>query len=303
MSVRPRVLISYWYARGWDMDEVWELLDGADIVLDSGAFSVYMSGATVDLYEYAGWLARWRGRATAAFNLDVINDPLGSARNFRLLAGEETGVPLVPVFHAGVPVRFLEEMLDGGTDYVGFGGFVENSSQRKRLLRWAAWHLRMCARRGVKAHGLGLTASYVRHLPFYSLDSSTWKMGVRRGFLCAWDDRRKQVVQVQIRNPDKVAHYREAVRGSGIDLRRLTSGQFMAPGSPTLNVDREAVDTAACRAFWKFEEHLVDRHRVEAPKGLAPHEEPGTKIYLACTSMDCLRTVMSAWRSRMEERI
>jgi hypothetical protein len=278
-----------------DWAQLQDVIDGWDVILDSGAFSAHTQGGTVDLDAYAKWLRRWAGRAKAAFSLDVIGDPVASAKNYRRLVDADTGLTIVPVHHAGTHVRFLDDILASGATYVGFGGMVEHYQRRDAVTRWAAWHLRHCADAGARVHGLGYTASAVRRLPFYSVDSSTWAMGTRRGFLCVWDDRRHMVTQVQIRNPEKVAHYAAVLRRAGVDPARVSAPGFLR--GDQLPEDRRFCHQTAIAGFQLMDAHLRDRHQVPAPASIAP-AEAGTKLYIAATSFEDLSYVTGAWARR-----
>ncbi|MFJ4960238.1 hypothetical protein [Streptomyces sp. NPDC088739] len=292
---RPRVLLSYWYARRMDWDRLLDVIAGWDVILDSGAFSAHTQGGTVDLDAYARWLRLWSGRAVAAFSLDVIDDPVASARNYRRLLDADTGMTIIPVHHAGTHVRFLDDLLNSGVTYVGFGGMVEHYKRRNAVTRWVAWHLRHCADAGARVHGLGYTASAVNRLPLYSVDSSTWVNAERRGFLCLWDDRRNMITQIQIRNPEAVARCAPLMRRVGIDPARVSASGFLR--GEQLHEDRSFCHETAISGYQAMDVHLRERHQVSAPASIAP-ADAGTKVYVAATSFEDLSYVTGAWARR-----
>lgn len=101
---RPRMLLSYAYAKKRTAAEVRELLNGADLIVDSGAFTALSSGKPIEHDEYLAWLLE-HGRELGirfAFSLDVIGDPEASWANY--LRGREVledRVQLVPAWHIG----------------------------------------------------------------------------------------------------------------------------------------------------------------------------------------------------------
>ncbi|MFI7278439.1 hypothetical protein [Streptomyces sp. NPDC049879] len=299
IGARPRVLWSYWYGRRFPPAQLQGLTDGWDVILDSGAFSAHSSGQDVDLDAYADWVRAWRGRATAAFSLDVIGDPVASAANYQRLIDMDLGVTVIPVFHAGSAARHLDAILEAGAPYVGFGGLVAHFRNKTAVLRWAAWNLRRCADAGVRVHGLGMTAGHARDLPFYSVDSSTWTMGPRRGFAVVWDERRRRPLQVMYRDPQEVQRYARELTRFGVDPARIAAPGFMREDTRAGDA-RWLLDTAA-RAFLAMDDHLRARHQVPAPAGLDP-ELTGTKVYMACTTLPDMDRVAAAWAAHTPER-
>lgn len=296
-GARPRVLLSYWYARKLDAGAIRAATAGWDVIVDSGAFSAYTSGQTIDVDTYAAWLAGWKDVATAAFSLDVIGDPVASLRNYRRLAAAGTGVPIVPVFHAGSAARHLDALLDEGARYIGFGGLVEHYQKKAAVMRWAAWNLKRCADAGAAVHGLGFTASATRDLPFYSVDSSTWVMAGRRGFLCCFNPARGIVQQTQFRNPVSIRSRAVSLRAMGVDIRRISQAGFMRGEQAA--ADRDWADAVSVRAFYRLDDFLRDRHQVPAPPVLGDADK-GTKVYLAATSLTDLRTMTAGWEQHRE---
>ncbi|MFJ4960239.1 hypothetical protein [Streptomyces sp. NPDC088739] len=299
MTGRLRVLISYWYGRRYPVGELQGLFEGADVILDSGAFSAHTLGVAITVEEYADWLRSWSGRAVAAFSLDVIGDPVASLDNYRRLADADTGLTILPVFHAGTAARHLDTLLDEGVTYLGFGGLVEHSRARTAVTRWAAWHLRRCAQAGAVVHVLGSTGCVVRDLPFYSCDSSSWMKG-GRGYACAWNPRKRLVEQVMFRSPVRVSAAWGVLRASGYDLGRLHGPRFLEPGSPDRAADREYLFTMSARAYFQMEQGLSAHRVIPAPLALSPNADPGTKVYLAATSREEFRYLIAAWAAHTE---
>lgn len=298
---RLRALVSYWYGRTMDTAETQAQLAGADVLLDSGAFSAHTSGAQITVEEYAAWLRTWAGHATAAVSLDVIGDPVASMVNYRRLVDAGTGVPIVPVFHAGTAPRHLDAIVETGATYVAFGGLVEHARNRAAVMRWTAWNLRRCAQAGVAVHALGASGTLARELPFYSADSSTWTMAPRRGFLCAWNPRRRLVDQVMVRDPERVSAQAVKLRAAGYDVARVARPGFLnTANGDTFQADRAYVFQQGARAFLNMADDLSRRRVVAAPPSLAPHTDPGTKLYLVVANANDCRQLLAAYAAHTE---
>jgi hypothetical protein len=150
----------------------------AGAIIDSGAFSVHMSGTPVSLEEYRGFLEAHGDFYDAIAGLDVISDWRGSVANWRAM--EDLGV--FPTFHEGEPRELL---LEYAQEQAARGGWLGFGAQRPIVpARVAAW-LRECRDvRGdlvhkVHCHGFGLSM-YVTAFPFASTDSTAWIMGVHK---------------------------------------------------------------------------------------------------------------------------
>jgi hypothetical protein len=142
----------------------------ARMMLDSGAWSVWNSGDTIDLAALAreSMKPRW----TEAVSLDVIGDWQASQRN--AVAMRLLGSPAIPVFHIDDPWPLLE-FYCAHWPKVGLGGMVglNRVGFKHRLQEWLsgvferAWPHRF--------HAFGLTDPYfLLRFPFDSADSSTW---------------------------------------------------------------------------------------------------------------------------------
>lgn len=141
-------------------------------VMDSGAYSAWTKGVSIELEEYADVCLELLGTdpmLTEVFALDVIGDWRASLKNCERLWAK--GVPAIPTYHVGEP----EDVLLGiARDYpkIALGGAVGY----KAKLEWA----RQCfARVWPKAiHGLGFGMERsVLSLPWHSVDATNWELG------------------------------------------------------------------------------------------------------------------------------
>lgn len=182
-KVMKRRLFSYYYngaLKGNQITpEIWKTLDVTDdLFLDSGAFSAYTKGVTLNVDKYASFIHQadiW----SCASNLDDIRgDSQLTYDNQKAL--ESLGCKVQPVFHSREEPRWLTKYLDEGYDYIFIGGMVPETT--KFLHEWLdfIWGHYLTKSDGtprVKVHGFGLTTvELMIKYPWYSVDSSTWLM-------------------------------------------------------------------------------------------------------------------------------
>ncbi|KKL88704.1 hypothetical protein LCGC14_1922050 [marine sediment metagenome] len=139
--------------------------------LDSGAFSAWSRGATIDLDRYIGFIKRFKDKINIYANLDNITDIKETEANQKTM--EDAGLQPLPVFHHGEPFEILDKLLSEYT-YVALGGMVPVPTVK--LDPWLTLCFeRICNDDGTaarKIHGFGLTTiSLIKKFPFYSVDS------------------------------------------------------------------------------------------------------------------------------------
>jgi hypothetical protein len=195
-----RRLHSYYYARrnptGSTNTETrtfeWDVENGVDIFLDSGAFSAMTQGIEIDIQEYIDFIKRYEKSLEVYANLDVIgidgrppdreSAEMGIA-NQRIM--EKAGLRPIPVFHFREPFDILEQFV-AEYDYIALGGAVGFSASV--LIPWLDKCFRdiICDPKTgiprVRIHGFGITSiPLLLRYPWYSVDSSSWSMGGRLG--------------------------------------------------------------------------------------------------------------------------
>lgn len=176
----PHILESYHYV-GADKFVQQMRDDSAAIFLDSGAFSAFTLGVTIDLPTYVEYIKknhdiiRVEDGVSMASVLDGIGDPLQTYRN--QLHMEALGARPLPCFHAGEDERYLEHYVRN-YEYITLGGMVGSST--KQLCIWLDRMFERYLTDGsgrprCKVHGFGITAiPIMERYPWYSVDSSSW---------------------------------------------------------------------------------------------------------------------------------
>ncbi len=152
-----------------------------NLMLDSGAFSAWTQGKSIDLNVYCNYIERnqnWIGEYVA---LDVINpkDTAEAAKaSFEnLITMRKRGLRPIPVFHVGESFDWLNRMLDLGCDYIGLS--ATSLTARGNIDPWYrdAWS-RLIEQDGlpvIKAHAFGEARMAPLSLfPWKSADSTSW---------------------------------------------------------------------------------------------------------------------------------
>lgn len=213
LSSRPSILISYhyiltsWTSRGdCSASGSWDTLDMGrfalrDWFLDSGAFSAWTMGKSIDLGRYRDFakLALAQDpKLLSVFSLDVIGDWRATLRNTERLWSD--GLPVIPTYHVGAPQDVLLEMARTYPK-IALGGAVGMRGKHD-------WAKQCFARVWPKPiHGLGFgSVETITGLPWHSVDATSWSASpVRYG---TWRTPSPSGKRIKLR-----------VRGSNHDLR------------------------------------------------------------------------------------
>lgn len=183
-------------------------------MLDSGAFSVWTQGVSIDLEKYIAFCEE-HPSCSYYVNLDVIPGVPGKKKTLTVDAVEDScqrgwdnyqrmieRLPLkkvIPVFHQGDNVKWLERYLEFGTPYIGISpandrrttghGDTNHTCAFKRLqdktittkLQWMRSLKKFlfdgAGRPVVKTHGFAVTSYHLmKFWEWYSVDSASWKL-------------------------------------------------------------------------------------------------------------------------------
>jgi hypothetical protein len=161
--------------------------NGAQIFLDSGAFSAFTLGVKLEVTDYCNYIER---------NLEIIRvedgclmasvlDGIGNAEEtwvnqLKMEAQfHQRGLDLkpLPCFHFGEPTEYLERYVRD-YEYITLGGMVgASTAQLREWLEkvWQGYLLDGSGRAKIKVHGFGITAvPLMEEFDWYSCDSSSW---------------------------------------------------------------------------------------------------------------------------------
>lgn len=200
MNVRD-FLMSYQYLQGSNLKS---RLNGLDVKLfiDSGAFTYQMDASfrdkTPEFWEsqikrYLSWAEKNRDYIFAIANLDIENIVGGELvkkwneqyfEPFML----RTGIPICFIWHPENTILSWEQYCQrypyvGLTTVLGSSGFNEMSDMLKTAEKYRTL-----------VHGMGMTqTSILPKLPFYTVDSTSWKAGFRYGQIAIWNGTKVQL--------------------------------------------------------------------------------------------------------------
>jgi len=140
---------------------------GVKTILDSGAYSAWKSGTTIDSNEFFEQAKSEAWDEVAA--LDVIGDAQQSYNN--AFGMQALGLTTLPVFHYGEPWNMLTDYKAGFNNRVALGGITSIGSVKK--MKW----LEQCFARAYpcKFHGFGIGSKEpLMAFPFVSADTASW---------------------------------------------------------------------------------------------------------------------------------
>lgn len=182
-------------------------------MLDSGAYSVWSKGRTIDRDEYVQFCVD-HPDVSYYVNLDVIPGKPGQVGgrfmeeaggfltfrdlpcadtekacregwvNYKALLAVLPEDKVLPVYHHGDDLKWLKKYLDRGAGYLGLGGIARTKASERA--RWLAslrpYLLNKDGSPKVRTHGLGVTdVAVLAEWPFHSVDSSSWSMAAAMG--------------------------------------------------------------------------------------------------------------------------
>jgi hypothetical protein len=149
---------------------------GEKLFLDSGAFSAWSMGVTVDLEKYCRFIHEYSDCFYVASVLDVIGSAEGTYENQKKM--ERLGTRPIPCFHYGEDPAYCEYYVNN-YEYMALGGFGV-AANRGAIMQWLdeVWEKYLtdgAGRPRIKVHGFAITAVplMVRY-PWWSVDSSSW---------------------------------------------------------------------------------------------------------------------------------
>lgn len=173
-------------------------------LLDSGAFTFMnaSSGKAVDydkyVEEYAKFIVDFG--ITQYFELDIdCIVGLAKVEEYRAFLYKNTKVAPIPVWHKTRGFEYFKKMAqDFSYIAIGISGMNDVSKWSRSNPHVLKQMCRVAASLGAKVHGLGYTKISDLHThSFYSVDSSSWKAGMRYGSLHVFDELSKKLAVVK----------------------------------------------------------------------------------------------------------
>ena len=199
MGIR-NFLMSYHYLSGRGLKDIFETHPDIHLLVDSGAFTyttdVKYEDWTLEQWEkhierYLKWAERNKEHIFAIANLDIerlVGIPQVMEWNKKYFEPFmlRTGVPVCFVYHAdvadGTDENYTWSKYCERYPYVGFSSV--NTNNESIDMNDYREYLRTAEKYGTLVHGFGMTRiKELSELPYYTVDSTTWKVGMRFGKL------------------------------------------------------------------------------------------------------------------------
>lgn len=285
MSSSPKlnILIAYPYLDEGIKNLLKKNSEDITFLLDSGAFTSWKAGTSIDLDQYVQFLETLKADGIIPwryFTLDVIGDPEKTLKNYQDLL--DRGYKPVPIFTRGENFSTLEKFYET-SDVVAIGGLVQTKQNRgfvKRIMREI---------KGRPVHWLGFTeGNYISIYKPYSADSSSWAGAVRYGGLKIYTRGGRFIVVrrehfIKRPDPELVKIFEEY----GEDLTLFKNRKEWANSGK----GKYLLERMTCKSWVRF---AMDIEKTF-----------GTKFFLACASkwqIEMMLWAFNYWRSYHEMR-
>jgi hypothetical protein len=219
-------------------------------------------------------------------------DAIGDAEQTRVnqLRLQDLGLDPLPVFHTGEPWHYLEWYIER-YQYIALGGMVPYALKHRVLMPWLIRAFKMAQGRSVY-HGFGCTAfELLQNLPWYSVDSSTWAMGIRYGSMPILDHAGR-IKQIRMNDYQALYKHAKQIRALGFDPEEFSDN------NTNDKMKRDLSIALAMVAHNKAEQWLQQYHGSISMIG-RPEIEAGLHMYLAVSSMKDMRVAYQLNRSRV----
>ena len=178
---------------------------GSKLFIDSGAFSMWTKGVTVDVDKYIDWINERADYIDLYGQVDAIpgerdggmptyeqvREAAQATWDNYLYMRPKMKKPegLLYTFHVGEPVEFLKQALEWTDEdgnhipYIALGGMVGKSTDvRKNFLNMCFRTIENSSNPNVKVHAFGMTSrDLLAQYPITSADSTSWIMTAATG--------------------------------------------------------------------------------------------------------------------------
>jgi hypothetical protein len=166
-------------------------------IVDSGAFTVWNKGGSIDVNEYGNKLLELLQFFDVAANLDVIPGKKGMAAsditsqitdkaasegwaNFQKLSAKlyANGINpqrLMPIYHQGESLDWLRRMVAHGCEYIGVSPSNDYATSQRQLWLDTVYDYLLSLPKLPKTHGYAVTSPVLmKQYPWFSVDSASW---------------------------------------------------------------------------------------------------------------------------------
>lgn len=177
----PHYYLDSYFKKGKGLEKMLETK--VDLFLDSGAFSAWSKGVSINIDEYIAFIKKYKDQIKTYAVLDDINSAEQTAKNQKYM--ESKGLKPLPCFHYNEREEILKWYIDKGYEYMALGGMVPISTPNLMIWLDHIWDKYLTNDDGtarIKVHGFGMTSlDLLKRYPWYSVDSTSWVMTGRFG--------------------------------------------------------------------------------------------------------------------------
>jgi len=227
------VLISFaFFKSAYKTREIFGDYQPKNLILDSGAFSVWSKGDEIDIDQYAVFcqdiIKLFSETNCYCVNLDVIPGKFGKRptsqeiidsaeqgwKNMEYL--ESKGLKVIPVFHQHEDFSVLDK-LTKHTDYIGVSPANDCSMEEKLSWQDQVYSILVKQPELIKTHGFAVTSTkQLYRYPLFSADSSSWTSPSRFGTIpIVTDDLEMKVIKYK--DKTSVMKYWEYIKDWSIE--------------------------------------------------------------------------------------
>lgn len=225
------LLVSFHVSK--NVDILLKRMDGytpKSLMLDSGAFSVWSMGKTIDLEAYIAFAKELRDRLPSECELNVVNlDVLPGEMNrtptelereesakqgwVNMIKLEGAGLNVIHVYHQHEDLKWLDAIRNH-LSYIGISPANDVSMQQKLSFMDSCYAK---ITNTVKTHGFAVTSpDQLYRYPLYSADSTSWVAAGRYGTVpLFYDD--LSIKWLRYKNKKEVLKHWDYIRELGID--------------------------------------------------------------------------------------
>lgn len=116
----PNILCSYWYFKNKRLSDLCDYLNyRPNILLDSGAYSAFTKGKSVNVLDYIDYIQRNFDYIEHYVSLDVIGDTYLTWAFYDIMKYHKLNP--IPVYHYGDPLELLHKYVERGEQRIALG--------------------------------------------------------------------------------------------------------------------------------------------------------------------------------------
>lgn len=242
MSIKLNILVAYPYMKPNVIDLLKERQNDIRFLLDSGAFTAWKAGTTIDVNEYCDFIESLPFKPWRYFALDVVGDHEATMKNFVHMI--DRGLKPIPIFTRGQDISVLDEYYKH-SDVVGLGGLV-GTKGNKGFVKGIMEHVG-----DRKVHWLGFNnKDFLSYYKPYMCDSSSWLSAVKFASCNLYDvNGRWTRVGKQDFAKKPTERVWRIISKYGMDMTRLADkGQWKNSGS-----GEYAIEELTCKSWSRYQ--------------------------------------------------